>query len=641
MDLWQEIKNTKSLYEIIRSVNGTKFDNIWKQNYDLKFNAPYIRGDQLENVTLQIDNIQKELKELYMFQFNVSKDQLEDGIRKLNEILTWSKNQYNKWYYLIVHTDLSGIWNQVLEGIMSSMRIISVNVLIDNDVTINNMEFHPTSKDRIYKLNFLQQGNKTLQVTIINTTLERIYLSVQGSHMSMFANDSIFTGSGIQINPQFNVNPLPIVIDNCTFLGNINYPAVAIINTTNVSVTNSRFIDLECPGFMSVVVCHDSQLELRNISVVGCVCLSDTILIHHSNVTASYVRVKNNRDYGYQRYEGKLLRVDESILHTDNLTFEGNLNNILMRLERSYVKINFCTFKNNNIKTAMQAGFSIDSSGFTTITNTIFANNTINDPGAIIDSRMKKVCLRNVTLAQNFGTIVTCGASVIEMMSCEFTNNIILSGIFYRCYVTVTNSVFQGNYGSLFILQNSNITATKNYFSDNLNPDSGSIFIVGGNFEDASPSNYMDISFCTFKGNYGGHGGIIYIQQSMKSVSISNCKFYNNSAITGGIATVKGSMIIIKNSMMFGNSASGDAGVLLLTDHSFLQIENTIFTNNSCGIGGGVIKANRNSTLNITNSIFISNRALGSDGGAIFFKEQSRMKTTQCLFINNIAVVSG
>ena len=684
MDLWDDLKNTKSLYEIIRSVNSTKFDNIWNQNSCFNFKAleEDIPFDKMHKIfTSQIDEIHKELEELYFSKFNTSKEQLEEGIQKLNEIFTWGKNQNSEQlqqFQQMCHCwptaflDFHIIFNQALKGAKSSMKTISINVIIDTDVTINNASFH--SRDTVYKINFMQQENKTLHISLINTTLERIYLSLQSNYMSVFVTDSIFIGSGIQMKSEFNVNHLPIVIDNCTFQGYISYYAVAVSNTTNVSVTNSRFQNLECAGpYVSAVICHDSQLDLKNVSVVGCACVSDTIVIHHSDITASYVRAKNNLNTYSDDYDASiLLRTDNSILHIDNSTFEGNWNNILIGLDRSYVNINLCTFRNNHVEAAIRAQAISDSPGFTTIQNTIFADNTIRDsyeglPGGIIYSSEDKVYLANVTLAHNHGIFVRFGWGVVEMMSCEFTNNTITGGTYVGCNVTVTNSVFQGNNGVVFQSLNSNLTVTKSNFSGNLNPDSGGIFSVRNTSYIVSPLSYIDISFCTFKGNYADNDGIIDVK-SIESVLISNCTFYNNSANTGEIATVKNSTLIIKNSTVYCNSASGDggtlslseqsiliiensvfnnnrasgnAGVLLLTDHSTSLIENTIFTNNTCGIDGGVIKANRNSALNITNSSFVSNKALGSNGGAICIEDESSVVSEQCLFINNTAVVSG
>ena len=642
----------------MQSENQTRFDNIWKQNINPNItpsdeSGHYECKQVIKKFTSQIDNIHKELIVLYLSQFNKSKQQLDDGIQKLNEFFLGGKNKYmtdvsHQCSFLqeLRFDEVYSTWKKTQDRIMSSMKTVSVNAIIDTDITINNMEFRTAHKgrDTVYYINFMHHGNKTLHISVMNVTFERIYLSLHGNHMSAFAKNSIFITSGIKMDPKFHVNHQHVTIDNCTFLGYISYPAVAVLNTANAFVTNSRFQHLQCGPEVSVVFCHDSHLELRNVSVDGCVCTSGTIFIAHSNITASYVRVKNNRNYK-QYDQGKLLRVDKSILHIDNSTFEGNLNNILMSLELSHVNINFCTFRNNNVKTAMGAKFGIHSYGFTTITNTIFANNTIKDwlggyPGAIIDSNMEKVHLINVTLVHNLGTIVTCNASVIEMMSCEFTNNIILSGMYYQCNVTMTNSVFQGNNGSLFKLNSSNIIVMNSHFSDNLNPDSGGIFFEQSNLGTVSSLFYIDISFCEFNGNYAYYRGIIYVE-SIGSVAISNCQFYNNSATTGGIAAIKGSKLIIKSSNVYDNHASKDAGVFLLTDHGTLLIENTIFTNNFCGRDGGVIKANRNSTLNITNISFISNRASVSDGGAIYLEDQSSMVSKQCLFINNTAAISG
>ena len=640
------MKPVKSLFEIIRSANVTKFDNILKQNISSKLAASG-QCNSIELAVSHIDTIHKELKELYISEFNTSKDQLDHGIQKLNEIFTWGKNQYSEKLQQECHFRNIEF---TLKGVKSRMKTISVNVIIDTDVTINNVSFQ--SRDIVYKINFMQQGNKTLHVSLINVTLERIYLSVQGSHMSVFVKDSFFIGSGIQMNPQFNVNNQPVVIDNCTFCGDISYPSVAIINTTIVSVTNSRFHNLECAGFMSVVVSHDSQLELRNVSVDGCVCLSDTILIHHSNVTASSVRVKNNQNsYEALATEYKLLHSDKSILHIDNLIFEGNLNDILMSLESSCVNINLCTFTNNNIKTVMEAITDDNSANFTTIQNTLFTYNTIrgNAGGIILSELVEKVYLINVTLAHNNGTIVTCRRNVIEMMSCELTSNTVTDVLCTFCNVTVTNSVFQRNNGSLFTLDSSSLTVTNTHFSDNLSPDSDQGVFFAKKARAPFPSFYIDISFCTFTGNYATQDRGVINVDSAEFVSISNCTFYNNSAITGGIATVKNSKLIIKNSFVSGNSASGDGGTFSLTAgtssiygesisetyHYTLIVENTVFINNTCGKNGGVIKANRNSALSISNSSFIGNKALGLDGGVIYLTDHSTLLAEETVFSNN------
>ena len=242
------------------------------------------------------------------------------------------------------------------------------------------------------------------------------------------------------------------------------------------------------------------------------------------------------------------------------------------------------------------------------------------------------------------------------MSSCRFINNsAIRFGIlvYDECAALISHSLFLSNNGAVCCIEvdKSNVTVTKSNFTQNFSPYTASVFHVIGDFSEflsvsgnsntlPSPSGLLQIVYFRFDGNYVRNGGSFFAQ-SMKFVLLSECIFWKNSAIIGGIAMIRNSILIILNCTVSQNSASAHAGALSLTDHSTLLVENTVFNNNTCVIEGGAIKANRNSTLNISNSSFTGNKALGSDGGGIYLADESWMVTTQCLFMNNTAAVSG
>ena len=73
----------------------------------------------------------------------------------------------------------------------------------------------------------------------------------------------------------------------------------------------------------------------------------------------------------------------------------------------------------------------------------------------------------------------------------------------------------------------------------------------------------------------------------------------------------------------------------------FLCLENSIFEYNSCAVEGGAIRLHRNSSLNVSHSILKNNKALGTNGGAIFVEDDSSLLSYDCQFIGNTAALGG
>ena len=188
------------MYEIIRSVNPTKFDNIWEQN--IKNDNIDICSDNIGNITLKIDTIHKKLQELYLSEINTSKDQLEGRIQKLNELFLWGINKCKNVLTDLCSNDVhsGNIFQEVtqtVDEIMFRMKTISISIISNNDISIRNGEFYSAGKDTVYNISFMQQENKSLQISMMNVTFEGIYLLVQSSYRSVLAKNNLFIRSGM------------------------------------------------------------------------------------------------------------------------------------------------------------------------------------------------------------------------------------------------------------------------------------------------------------------------------------------------------------------------------------------------------------------------------------------------------------
>lgn len=111
------------------------------------------------------------------------------------------------------------------------------------------------------------------------------------------------------------------------------------------------------------------------------------------------------------------------------------------------------------------------------------------------------------------------------------------------------------------------------------------------------------------------------------------------SAGSGGFANVQGGKVNVSNSV-FADITSADNAVFIV-DNAEFNISGSTLMNNTADGGAGVIGASGSSTVNIIDSLFKLNRALGTDGGALFLENAARAKIEQTYFHNNSANSRG
>ena len=288
--------------------------------------------------TSSFDKVYEDLNDLYMSNFNGGKGNLDYDIQMLNEIFVRGKLKYiremRKKCSIMDKINVVTILNQTLTVIKTYLKIVPVIITSDNEITLRDLQLKPTGKDSVYNISILPQENQFINLLMINVTFKNIYITVDNSKISASIIDSVFIKAGIHIKSKSHGKHLAITIDNCTFLGDIDYNSVEVINTTNVSISSTTFKDLKCEPEAIFLQCFGSQLELKNTSFVGCEPFAEIIFLNTCNVTATFLTVlKNYGNYGDVSKHGKItitLRVEDSTLNVSKSTFEDNSNRHLI-----------------------------------------------------------------------------------------------------------------------------------------------------------------------------------------------------------------------------------------------------------------------------------------------------------------------
>jgi VCBS repeat-containing protein/predicted outer membrane repeat protein len=157
------------------------------------------------------------------------------------------------------------------------------------------------------------------------------------------------------------------------------------------------------------------------------------------------------------------------------------------------------------------------------------------------------------------------------------------------------------------------------------------------NFKAANPTNFtsgaainisagtLQIKNSTFVNNSALNGGVAIVNAGATLSVLGDTFFSKNTAEgLGGVISTLGSATVNVNGASFSNNKAASGGAI----HAFgqLSISDTDFTACEATDKGGAIYS-QSTVLDVSAGIFTSNKALGSNGGAIYFTSSSSTST--------------
>lgn len=318
-------------------------------------------------------------------------------------------------------------------------------------------------------------------------------------------------------------------------------------------------------------------------------------------------------------------------------------------------------------------GGAIVNLGSLDVSDSVFTGNSSDWGGAIYNFESADIDIRNSgfmgNTAKAAGAIYNANEATVSIWDSKFTSNSTVDrpgsgGAIYNLGdLMINNSAFSGN--SAFweggAISNIGEASFKNStFTENHSRDGGAINCDGYSgthnseglailqIEDSHfTSNSADsqggaifyaraeanVNMSTFSNNTAEGGGAINNNWG-SNISISDSIFTGNSAVTGG-ALSNHEKAKISRSNFIGNSTEQDGGAINITNHA--SISNSMFTDNSAGDEGGAVRITEDSDVKVTHSVFVDNTA--EDGGAIY--SWGELIVSHSTFTNNSASEEG
>ena len=332
-----------------------------------------------------------------------------------------------------------------------------------------------------------------------------------------------------------------------------------------------------------------------------------------------------------------------------------------VRLEGStgYVSITNCTFQNNSAGAVRLYG----PTGEFTITYCTFQNNKAIGGGAVkVYGATGNFTITYCTFQNNSatygGAVMLYGSTgVIGITYCTFENNSATDGGGGGAVwldgptgnVSITNCTFQNNSatggGAVRLYgPTGEFTITCCTFQNNRAiGDGGAVWVYGatGNF---------CITYCTFQNNSATYdGGAVMLYGSTSDVSITYCTFQNNNAIYGGAVWVHSATGNVSFTYStFQNNSATDGGhggaVMLHGPTGNVSIIYCTFQNNSasCDGGGGAVWLHGpTGKVSITNCTFQNNSATYGGGAVWLYGPTGDVDITNCTFTKNRAIIGA
>ena len=474
----------------------------------------------------------------------------------------------------------------------------TINVSNDNDtILLENKVYTSTGESIkvINKINLVIQGKSDSERAVLDAGhSSRIIVVDENSTVTFRFIDFINGDSGNYAGAAIRAYNT-ITVDSCSFKNNYGESGAAIFigaEADNPKITNSIFINNQ-----GKYVGDDDWVEGGAIdshanytTIMDCVFISNSALdvggaVNFGSNTIGNKLTNSNFTNNHAPLGGALRSINNDLL-IENCIFDGNYASetsggaLYVRLTE--LTINGCVFISNR---AVSNGGAIydsggSSSGYLTITNTIFNNNQATNGGAIYTESLLSVVGSNFTSnrgsAGNVGGIYSSSTKQIENSNFISNSGIAISisgnGVIISANSFIANSehaVLSNN------LQNSMIN--NNYVASN---GGAGLFSKGSNNKIQSNSflsnglgiiiegNNNDISENNIDGNTNQG---IYLIGNTNYIGFNNINNNKKNAIY-----VKGDSITIESNNISKNSVKGSSTVYISGKNVKFQNNNVI-----------------------------------------------------------------
>ena len=453
-------------------------------------------------------------------------------------------------------------------------------------------------------------------------------------HNSSFSSLDLKPGSKAQItdcyiDAQFKSRPTLITANNSD---------VSIQNCHFTKFINENGSTILCGHYYSHVIIEKSVFVQHNSSM-GVLFLQNNCNMFINNATYSY-NVASSPGYSAISLQDGIYAVMINTVFNKNSALRGGT--VIARF-KSKIALTNCTFssnkaitgttlkifKNLNLKRSSPTLDPSNNGTFTPILPTLF-NQTSSD------NKKHKVIVpyffqRSPTLKKK--------NSVQEANTLDGTYPGYGGAIYVdtQSQLFMTNCIFQNNSAQSVggtISADSNVTLhmQETTFVGNKAKDAGAI-LAGLNVT-------LIIEDTTFVGNAAlRNGGAIVIEQEAH-LQMANCTLHDNIAeLIGGAITAGTNVTLEIQETNFIRNSAPQGGAIEVDDQTYLRLAHCLFQDNLSQQFGGAVCIVFNSRLKIEKTNFTGNSALY--GGTIFVQYQSYLRTTYCIFDNNISTGVG
>ena len=545
-----------------------------------------------------------------------------------------------------------------------------------SQININMMNCHAA----FLVLEFKHSNN----VIIKNSTFDNwTFTQVQYVVIKNCSSSNTITRS---FSTSLNFNNSSGLMENIT-INNQNFTRI----DEGLFMQNYSYINLTNSNFMNNIVSY-GLITVWNLSTLH---LSDTNMLQNQAINCAGA-----------------IYVFNSVVHITNTNFNDNkavrFGGATFAIGKSSLWITYSTFRNNKIpfedsnsiesmlKDGCRGAIFFGNASVLELRDVNFTGNAAGCGGAIYFLIHSKLFAQNVYFSQNtanFGSVIYGGISCnVSCKHCFLYRNIAASNKPYahgagislsndsiinisgftcenhigyftsciaassKCYITVYNSTFNMNTGSVISLSNSSFVIVSSSFFNNSTPSKGGAI--------NSYNSTLHISESGFYHNEALVGGGLCLEFS--TATVSNGTFVKNSAVGGGAAFVmQNSSLVISHSFFSENSATPQAGTFkiensesvydlnstlsylggsIFSGNSSLLIFGTIFESNVVPSFCGAICGSANSSITIEDSQFKNNsvqdKAVGK-GGGLCITENSSAKLSNVYFVANKAPAGG
>ena len=402
------------------------------------------------------------------------------------------------------------------------------------------------------------------------------------------------------------------------------FEGLIVQNYSNINITKSNFVN-NIVSYGLIKVLNSSTLLLLNSSLQQNqgIDFGGAIYVLNSVVRILNTTFSNNKAV---RGGGGICALSKSILWITNSTFENNYiliedsgsnrripqygGGAIYFESASVVEMHNVNFTNNSANLGAAIYFILDSKFYSH--NMFFGKNT---GSAIYGYKSVNFSCKNCLFYQNMdtnykfnsngATVLMTNDSIINISGVTCENNIgnISSCISAdTCSVTIYNSTFGFNTGSIIALLNSLFFMANSSFFNNSTPSlGGTIF---------SYNSTLHISDSVFYHNKViGSGGALNLWLSVATVN--NCTFFNNS--NSAVSLVANTTILILSSIFEHNYSIDIGGALLVGSFSVANVSNSTFLKNGA-MYGGAVQVGTQSLLVISHCLFSKNSATAGEG---------------------------